>query len=388
MPQTRVNLPPEMLEAIGDIKGAASAVQTELRKAELEIAKALTSGKKIDSQTVQKADRLGTKLEELQEKKRLDEKADKAAKESVAKTLLNLTRAHSPHAFIGRLARGRISAMDVENMGEFMRKAGVWGAKREALGATALAKSGATIAKTAFRVGAAVTLAGTVATALGDTMLSHFGEQKAAAIEETKLVDRTFEAVKQNRFQSKLSSADLIALHKSVQFARTVGANMGLNASIAERVKNALGFDTPGARKAGIERANRQLDIALLRRTFGQSAPSTWELSHDPVVRQEAEHAWKTSHLREDSTAGAVGAFFTSGLANALTGGATKRKFIEDWYHERELKGLHAAEKKRTDSNWERSQNPVYRNIDTERSLQARTVAQWRQERALQWNPY
>lgn len=49
MPQTKVNLPPDVLEATGDIKGAADGIKRELDKLERELTRDMLHGRKMDT---------------------------------------------------------------------------------------------------------------------------------------------------------------------------------------------------------------------------------------------------------------------------------------------------------------------------------------------------
>src|SRR3990172_3169191 len=155
-PQHTVSLPIELLEALGDIKGAAQEVGREIKALEKQSLEYLAKGQNVPREIQERLGTAQTKREQLKRDEQIRKTAKDEARHSTLKTWAGILNTHNPHAAIRQLATGNISPHMVAQFGRAMQGFGTKAAQFAPKLGGAIAAGGTVIAGAA--VGGVVAL--------------------------------------------------------------------------------------------------------------------------------------------------------------------------------------------------------------------------------------
>ena len=413
MPQTKSQLPPEILEAVGDVAGAAAGFKRQLQKVERELTRDLLKGRAIDRAKSDRADSLREKVDAAEAKHEAAKEASKVAKRDVASLLKDAVNTHNPHGVVRRIMRAKIMPTDVGTLGELIKDAalgrivkGLSGFEVPGSGKAGQAFANASVndilqrkGTSKFWMGAAKAGGALEDLASDPAAMNRLFLANAAILFAVRKIDsysedakRSSEALKhaathnalfaqRNTFNTKFSADQMRDFLTKSRSAGSARRDLAIRGSFWESLYNAVGLRTSDADKEGVEREQEQRRLQLIARAIG-NVPHA-----DSGAMRRA--VWVEFVKRVEGNSGSIGKMLNRAafrLGNWATFGGKEAALMEKLEHEYTAKTYEKVVSEREDAMKERHRNPLYKNADMERTLQLRQVAEWKMERALQWN--
>jgi len=301
-PRESVRMSSDILQLIGDLKGAAKAVKSEIKEANKEAKAAAKELQTAEPGTerdaaqarLDKAQKRVNELEDRRDRIRNNKESEKKTDSKIVKALGAYHQAVGLPIVQGirNIASGNVRDRDLQAIGQSIRGIGgrIAGTGFGRLGA-AVGQFGGSIASSAIRVGGAGAFGGIVAKKLIDSRSSF--EQSNARVSEQRgqMFDQINQFLVQNRFTSRFDMEELDRLTQRP-------------GRIARNISRQIFADSPGLKilaSAGLG-TNRQAELkAMLERTeadrvkaqdiFGRSrfaSAGIGELDETAIIRQIA----------------------------------------------------------------------------------------------------
>lgn len=381
----RLNLPKELLEDLGEHKAALREIDRELSAIERRIAAALKKGQQVDDQDRTRARSLHSERSRLSGL--IEQRKDDAdvARNSAVNRVWQLMNTHNPHNRIGRMLHTGATPADFERLGDMLRdKSKTMLAAGSTVGPK-LARLGVSISSGAVMTAATASIAGAVVKKILGEITENYQGQIAAHNAESADQSQFNDLLLNNRFSSRLSTANLLQLYSQREEARRETKEAASRASLTARLANTrLGQRLGLEDHAGTAQGARSAEIAQrkwqARRHFGQKVFDS-NSSADEVQRQIDESG---------------GRFWRSGPAayahhlwmQLSSGGEYDKNERRRLAEEHQLKQIEAAYQKRVEAMRLHQLDPYKRADDMISALQRHTVAEYDLKRYSDWNKY
>jgi hypothetical protein len=290
-PQINIPLASAIAEAVGDLKGAKSALASEIKDLKLQVKEAKAAGDDaLVTETTQRIDVLAERKKEIVDKVAIEKASDEAVKNSVSNELQNIG------AQARRLLGGQVSLSDIRGGAQFIggrlveegiERGGVLGSLAIE-GGSAIARGGEAVAKFGATIGGPIAIAAAVVTAAYLAV----EDQNKSMINASTAKATTSEAISRgiggDLFGEGYSAERLEQITARMKSAGEDVKRKSIDASLLEFTKSIFGIGTPEAEARGQAEQLRQFNVEAIISSLGGNAENvTVEgILDDPEFRQ------------------------------------------------------------------------------------------------------
>lgn len=386
---TRLNLPPELLEAVGEYKAALREIERELAPIERRMAAAIKKGEQLDKADQEKLKSLSDKRDSLANMVQQRKEAGEVARDSFGNRLWRVVNTHNPHNAIRRVLGGNFLGSDVNTIGEFLK---TQGAKQFAAGnvrtGAALAKLGVNVSQSAAMQGgiyAMVALA--VRKAVGQ-IEANWEEQASAFRAQGNEAGQFANFMLQNRFTGRLSTNDVLNLAATRRGAIQGAGDAMRGSSIASQIQNSflgrwMGLNDNAATEAEARASALSTRRFTADRVYGSHRyRNLHELEHSNEVERKVDESGRSLGVSP------IHKFLRYHIENFVTGGQREKAARHEAAEHLQAKELDALHQKRQDAMKLHQLDPYKRAADMERDMRINSTVMYDLKRYSDWNKY